>query len=275
MGLAHRVRMSQIPSLSGCRAATLASSDRVVVRDLGRMAYADALALQRQTHAEVLTNREQAESGRPLQPMPVLLLEHDPPVITVSRRPGAADHLLATPELLAAHGVTVAETDRGGDITYHGPGQLIAYPILDLNRLGLRVHGYMRWLEAIVIETIASFGVVGHRDHCATGVWVGGEPPREMTAGDDDAPAACADPSRGGRKICAMGVRVARWVSMHGLALNVQPAMEHFGLIVPCGLVGRPVTSLALECGVAPPMDLVKRRLAESFVRAASGVEPG
>jgi lipoate-protein ligase B len=150
---------------------TLAASERIVVHDLGRLAYADALALQRSAHAEVIADRERGA----VAPMPVFLLEHDPPVITVSRRPGAAEHLLATPELLAEHGVTLAETDRGGDITYHGPGQLIAYPILDLNRLGFRVHGYMRWLESIVIETIASFGVVGHRDHCATGVWVGGE----------------------------------------------------------------------------------------------------
>jgi lipoyl(octanoyl) transferase len=261
---------SERPESSRLAASTtLAASERIVVHDLGRLAYADALALQRSAHAEVIADRERGA----VAPMPVFLLEHDPPVITVSRRPGAAEHLLATPELLAEHGVTLAETDRGGDITYHGPGQLIAYPILDLNRLGFRVHGYMRWLESIVIETIASFGVVGHRDHCATGVWVGGEVDASASAVDNAAETpSCADAARGGRKICAMGVRVARWVAMHGLALNVQPDMRHFGLIVPCGLVGRPVTSLTLETGMAPPMDLVKRRLADAFVRAADGI---
>ena len=233
----------------------IASGRLVEVRDLGRMSYADGFGLQRATQAAVLAARERGDES----PMPVLLLEHDPPVITVSRRPGAADHLLATPELLATHGVTVAETDRGGDITYHGPGQLVAYPILDLNRLHLRVHGYMRWLEQIVIDVVGRFGVVGHRDACATGVWVGGDP---------DAAARCGE-AAGGRKICAMGVRVSRWVAMHGLALNVTTDLAHFGLIVPCGLAGRPVTSLERECPAPPTMDEVKWAMAERFVEAS------
>lgn len=241
----------------------IASSSLFEVRDLGRVGYAGGLALQRETHAHVVAARERGDLG----PMPIYLLEHDPPVITVSRRPGAADHLLATPELLAMHGVTVAETDRGGDITYHGPGQLIAYPILDLNRLGFRVHSYMRWLEGIVIETIAAFGVAGHRDVCATGVWIGGTP--ESAADATEPPCA-----KGGRKICAMGVRIARWVSMHGLALNVSTNLAHFGLIVPCGLVGRPVTSLALECGTAPSMDEVKRVMAQRFLAVVGAATP-
>jgi lipoyl(octanoyl) transferase len=250
--------------------AVIDSNALVEVRDLGRIAYADGLALQRAAHADVLAARDRGDPP----PMPIYFLEHDPPVITVSRRPGAADHLLATPELLAMHGVTVAETDRGGDITYHGPGQLVAYPILDLNRLGFRVHSYMRWLEEIVIDTISAFGVVGHRDVCATGVWVGGQ----ATAAGDEGEAACG---AGGRKICAMGVRIARWVSMHGLALNVTTNLAHFGLIVPCGLVGRPVTSLALEAQAPPDMPdvpvmpdmpdmaAVKAVMAKRFVEAS------
>lgn len=250
------------------RGTIILANRQVEVRDLGRIAYADALEVQRETQAAVIAQREGDRDGeQPTAPMVVYLLEHDPPVITVSRRPGAADHLVATPELLAAHGVTVAETDRGGDITYHGPGQLVAYPILDLNRLGLRVHSYMRWLEEIVIETLATYGVRGHRDVCATGVWVGGETDGGEAA---EAPAetpACERPKTG-RKICAMGVRVARWVSMHGLALNVSTDMRHFGLIVPCGLVGRPVTSLALETAAPPAMPEVKARMARGFVDA-------
>ncbi|MBL9147816.1 MAG: lipoyl(octanoyl) transferase LipB [Phycisphaerae bacterium] len=224
------------------------------VRDLGRVPYADALELQRATHAALVASRETGPA-----PMTLFLLEHDPPVITVSRRPGASANLLASPELLAAHGVTVAETDRGGDITYHGPGQLVAYPILDLNRLGLRIHSYMRLLEEIVVRTLARHGIQGHRDHCATGVWVGGNAEAD----------ACA--VAGGRKICAMGVRVSRWATMHGLALNVSTNLDHFGLIVPCGLVGRPVTSIAHELGparAAPTIERVKRDLAEEFARA-------
>ncbi len=234
-------------------------SEHLLVRDLGRIGYEEALALQQSTHAALVESRD-AGGG----PMTLFLLEHDPPVITVSRRPGAADHLVATPELLARHGVTVASTDRGGDITYHGPGQLVAYPILDLNRLDLRIHSYMRLLEEIVIGTVAEFGIVGHRDACATGVWVGGDPAPEPTSD-----LACGT---GGRKICAMGVRVSRWCSMHGLALNVTTNLAHFGLIVPCGLAGRPVTSIAAELAASgravPGMAEVKARLAARFVAA-------
>jgi len=191
---------------------------------LGRLGYAEAFELQRAHHAEVLAGRE----GDSPVPGRLLLVEHDP-VITVSRRASASDHLLATPELLAHHGVAVEPTDRGGDITYHGPGQLVAYPIVDLNALKLRLHEYMRALEEVVIRTVGHFDVPAIRDCSATGVWV---------------PDGDGNPQR---KIGAMGVRVRRWVTMHGLSLNVSTNLEHFGLIVPCGLPGRPVTSLAVE----------------------------
>jgi lipoyl(octanoyl) transferase len=224
------------------------------VRDLGRMRYGEALELQREVHAATLAAR--AARG----PMPILLVEHDPPVITVSRRPGVAANLLADPATLARLGVEVAETDRGGDITCHGPGQLVAYPIVDLERLRFGIHEYLRRLEEAVIATLAAFGVAGRRDPGATGVWVGGEAVGETEG------------HRGGRKICAMGVRVSRWVTMHGLALNVAPDLSHFGLIVPCGLAGRPVTSLAAELGgTAPPLAAVRDELARRLVAALAG----
>ena len=195
--------------------------------DLGRVRYADAYARQVEAHERVLAARD---AGRPVAGV-VLLVEHEP-VITISRRPGVARHLVATPEVLVREGVEVAETDRGGDITYHGPGQLVAYPILDLEFLGLRLHAHMRMLEQAAIDACAAFGVEAQRDPGATGVWV-------RAGGGADAPLA---------KIAAMGVRVRKWVSMHGLALNVRTDLRHFQLIVPCGLVGRPVTSLAVEC---------------------------
>lgn len=211
---------------------------RVEIENLGSMAYAPAFDLQRSALEEVLSWRAagDARAGR------VLLVEHDPPVITVSRRAGARDHLLASEGRLADEGVAVAETDRGGDITYHGPGQLVAYPIVDLNRFGLNLHGYMRLLEAAVIDACAVFGVRAERDGAATGVWVNGS------------------------KVCAMGVRIRRWVSMHGLALNVSTRLEHFDLIVPCGLVGRGVTSLERELGEAcPDMGRVKAALVRAL----------
>lgn len=209
---------------------------QLAFRWLGRIGYPQAYREQVACVDAALAARTSAPAGPAGQPAPlgtVLLLEHDP-VITVSRRPGAAANLLASPAMLAEAGVAVEETDRGGDITYHGPGQLVAYPIVDLNACGLRLHDYMRTLEEAVIATLGRFGIAGRRDPGATGVWVD-------RAGDQPA------------KICAMGVRVRQWVSMHGLALNVSPNLAHFGLIVPCGLVGRPVTSMAQLLGPATP----------------------
>ena len=188
--------------------------------------------------------------------MTVFTLEHHPPVITVTRRPGVRENLLVTPQHLLEQGIELVETDRGGDITYHGPGQLVAYPILDLNQLGLRIHPYMRLLEDVVISTVAAFGVTAGREEGATGVWV--------SAGTPEA-----------RKIAALGVRLSRWCSMHGLALNVDPDLSHFDLIVPCGLTGRPVTSLRQELGAqCPSMEDVRGALEEAFddaVRVLSG----
>ena len=213
------------------------------VQDLGRMDYAAALERQRVVHADLVAARE----ARP--PMQLLLVEHDPPVITVSRRPGAERHVIVSDARLAELGVQKVETDRGGDVTWHGPGQLVAYPILDLHRLDLRIHGYMRFLEQAVIDTLAAFGVQGMRDEAATGVWVGEGAPQ--------------------RKICAMGVRISRWATLHGLALNVCPDLGQFELIVPCGLVGRPVTSLQRELGSrAPSMEQVKNRLDDRLMQA-------
>jgi len=227
------------------------------------MRYRDALDCQRAAHARVMEARarrtpsaEQARSGdagsasvdEPVGEL--LLVEHDPPVVTLGRRSTSRDHLVVSPERLAALGIDLEESDRGGDITWHGPGQLVAYPILDLDRLGLRIHPYMRLLEQVVIDLLADFAVHGDRDPEATGVWVEH------------------------RKICAMGVRVSRWISMHGLALNVDPDLRSFELIVPCGLHGRPVTSLRREfeardggmSGV-PSMAQVKTALVATFER--------
>ena len=210
------------------------------VVDLGRLGYRAAYAVQEAHHAEVLAARE---AGGALLAR-VLLVEHDP-VITVTRKAIAGGHVLAGREALAAMGVALEETDRGGDVTYHGPGQVVAYPIVDLNRCGLRLHAYMRLLEEAVIRVLDESGIAGQRDPGATGVWV---------------PHADRPPE----KIAAMGVRVRKWVSLHGLAVNVAPQMAHFDLIVPCGLHGRGVTSMAQELGPACPVTArVRSRMGE------------
>jgi lipoyl(octanoyl) transferase len=250
------------------------------ITDLARMPYAEAYAAQIAAHAEVLAARE---AGRP-EIGRLLLVEHDPPVITISRRPEARNHLLASDALLARHGVTIAETDRGGDITYHGPGQLVVYPIIDLNFLKLGLHDYMRLLEAAVIDTCAGFGIAAERDAEATGVWVPANQPRLTTDEHRAAQTSATDPRSStsipgqSSKICAMGVRVRRWVTLHGLALNVTTNLDHFNLIVPCGLVGRPVTSLQRLLGPrCPSMDEVKvaltTALSDHLRRVASARE--
>lgn len=215
-------------------------ADLVDFIDLGAISYARAYVIQKETHERVVAAR--APIGAPfsakLRAGTVYFLEHDPAVVTVSRRIDARKNVLISQEQLAQLGVQCVETDRGGDVTWHGPGQIVVYLILDLNRLGLRVNGYLRMLEGVVIEMLADFGVVGERDPSATGVWVNG------------------------RKICAIGVRLSRWVSMHGIALNVNPDLRQFDLIVPCGLVGRGVTSLESELSAkVPSLEEVKKSL--------------
>jgi lipoyl(octanoyl) transferase len=218
-------------------------SERFDVVDLGEMAYGAALELQRAHHAEVLAGRAGAVAHR------VLLVEH-PPTITVTRRPDAASHVLAGAAALAAAGVERCDTDRGGDVTYHGPGQAVVYPIVDLQRLGLGIHAYIRALEQAAIETCAAWGLRCGREEGATGVWT----------------EAAVRPAR---KVAAIGVRVSRGVTMHGIALNVAPDLSHFGLIVPCGLHGREVTSMLAELGDAcPPAREAGRRLADEVARA-------
>lgn len=212
----------------------------------GRTAYERGRAIQLEHLERVLASREKPgsqDAGR------IILTEHDP-VITVTRRPDAPGHVLHSEAFLGAMGVGLAETDRGGDVTYHGPGQLVCYPIVDLNKVKLRIHDYMRTLEDAVIATLARFEIDAHRDPAATGVWV-------------------TDGHGTPAKVCAMGVRVRRWVSMHGLAINVDPDLSHFDLIVPCGLAGRPVTSMKQIAGDrCPSMDAVAGVLVEELIAA-------
>ncbi|MCC7408077.1 MAG: lipoyl(octanoyl) transferase LipB [Phycisphaeraceae bacterium] len=201
------------------------------------MRYERAVALQREVHEEVVGGGA----------MRVIVCEHEP-VITVSQRKGAREHVVAGAGELERMGIEVCETDRGGDVTYHGPGQLVVYPIVRLNELGLNVGRYVRLLEEAVIGALGGWGTEGVRDERDRGVWVTAGTPSE---GREERGERREEGSTA--KICAIGVRVSRGVTMHGLALNVEPKMEHFGAIVPCGLVGRGVTSMKRVLGERCP----------------------
>lgn len=185
-----------------------------IVRDLGFMPYGAAWALQRTLVEEILAGGKET----------LLLVEH-PPVLTL----GAAFHvenLLLPEDEYRGRGIDVVRTDRGGEVTYHGPGQLVAYPLLDLSHRGRDLHRYLRTLEDAVIEVAGAFGLSGGRNAANTGVWIGN------------------------RKVCAMGIKVRRWVTMHGLALNCDVDLAPYGTIVPCGVRGDyGVTSLSQELG--------------------------
>ncbi len=213
----------------------------IEVRRLGRVEYDAALALQK----DLVEDRRAGHIGDTL-----LLLEH-PPVITLGvKTRGSRANIVATDAQLAAEDVVVHETGRGGDVTYHGPGQLIGYPIFDLRPDRQDVHRYVRDLEEAIILAIATFGVIGRRVQGLTGVWVGDEG-RE-------------------NKIAAIGVRISRWITSHGFALNVSPDLHHFDLIVPCGITDRGVTSLALVLGRTVPMTEVEDAVDEAM-RAVFG----
>lgn len=200
------------------------------VRELGRMDYGEALELQQQ----IATQRKQGTVGDHL-----LLLEH-PHVITLGRN-GHLENLLASDEILGRAGISFYPTDRGGDVTYHGPGQLVGYPILDLRDWKRDVGAYVRAVEQSLIDTLAEFAIEAGRIPKLTGVWVGD------------------------RKIAAIGVHLSRWVTSHGFALNVHTDLSYFQYIVPCGLT-KPVTSMA-QLGVRASLAEVSQVFAAHFGR--------
>lgn len=211
---------------------------RVWVTDLGRLAYGPAWALQCALVAA-------KQSGQHLTDH-LLLVEHEP-VITLGRHADRG-HILAREEELRRMGIPVVRVERGGDVTYHGPGQLVAYPILDLRRFRRDVRWYVHRLMMTAVRVVESFGVPAEaRDGAETGVWL---------SGADGLPAA---------KIASVGVRIERWISYHGLALNVCPDLSSFKLIVPCGLHGAVVTSLAEQLGRPVGLADVKPRLVAIF----------
>lgn len=206
------------------------------IRRIGTIEYAEALALQ----ADLVEQRKQGTIGDQL-----LLLEH-PAVITLGvRNRHDRSHVLASPDSLASRGVALFEAGRGGDVTFHGPGQLVGYPILDLKPDRCDVHRYVRDLEEVLIRTVADFGIPAMRIQGLTGIWVGSE------------------------KLAAIGVRISKWVTSHGFALNVNTDLSGFGLIVPCGIQDKGVTSMQRLLGRSIELprvcDAVTRRFTEVF----------
>ena len=206
------------------------TDNRLLVLNCGRTGYRECWALQQQ----LLESRIGGDI-----PDTLLLTEHDH-VYTIGTS-GSENHLLWPGESLEQRGIALVRTDRGGDITYHGPGQLVGYPILDLHGYYLDLHRYLRDLEEVVVRTLRAFGIRGERVPGYTGVWVAGE------------------------KICAIGVRSSRWVTMHGFALNVDTDLAFYGGIIPCGIFERGVTSMRDVLGQAPAMKDVAARLAGEF----------
>jgi lipoyl(octanoyl) transferase len=202
----------------------------ILVNDLGRMAYQQAWDLQEQAHQSVLAGG----------PETIFIVEH-PPVITLGRREESIQNLITTPEDLARQNIELVHSDRGGDITYHGPGQIVAYPIIRLAQHHLSVSGYVHRLEAIAISTLAELGIEARADPQAIGVWT--------VDGENLA------------KICAIGVRIRRGISLHGLALNVSTNLSGFNHIIPCGLTGRPVTSIHKILGNDAPSLLETKQI--------------
>lgn len=201
---------------------------------LGRISYTEALELQR-------TLARDRISG--VIPQDVLLLVEHPPVVTL-RRSSKGKHLLASPEFLATRGVELFEVERGGDVTFHGPGQLVGYPIMDLKRHKQDLHWYLRQLERSLIDVLGAYGISAEQSKGLTGVWTGG------------------------RKIASIGVHARDWVTWHGFALNVTTDLSYFDLIVPCGIDGVVMTSMARELGTDPGAEEVRRTVAEIFAAA-------
>lgn len=214
---------------------------KLTIIDEGLKDYGEMLEKQRSLFSDMVTNKK---TGMPIEREFLFLVEHNP-VVTLGKHAKESNVLLPE-EILLNQGVSVFHIERGGDVTYHGPGQLVAYPLIDLEAHRLGVKDYVNLLEEVVIRTISDFGIRGERVAGASGVWIGAGTPSE-------------------RKICALGVKCSRFVTMHGLALNVNTDLNGFRLINPCGFIDKGVTSMAKELNGSVDMKLLKNRFLANF----------
>ncbi|HRH12492.1 MAG TPA: lipoyl(octanoyl) transferase LipB [Bacteroidia bacterium] len=221
----------------------------IIFRDLGSMDYKLCWDLQEKLFNETValktSNREVSEQDKKITPNHLLFVEH-PHVYTLGKS-GDENNLLVGEKELIEQDAVYYKINRGGDITYHGPGQLVAYPILDLDNFFTDIHKYLRLLEEAIILTLKEYGIESGRSKGETGVWLDAEVPGKA------------------RKICAMGVRCSRWVTMHGLAFNVNCDLNYFNNIIPCGITDKKVTSLKAELGREIDLNEIKEKLKKNF----------
>tara|TARA_S200000501_G_scaffold133049_1_gene125789 strand:- start:5653 stop:6360 length:708 start_codon:yes stop_codon:yes gene_type:complete len=219
---------------------------RVKILDLGQKSYASALAYQEELFQRIIAQKRANRNQKKQKPTENYLLwvEHQP-VYTLGKR-GDLSNLLLNQKQLKKRGIAFYKTNRGGDITYHGPGQIVGYPIFDLDNFFTDIHKYLRLLEQVVIDTLSEHNIRCERSSGETGVWL-----------EPETPSA--------RKICALGVRASRWVTMHGFALNVNPPLSYFDHIIPCGISGKGVTSMENELNKTVSIEAVKTQLAKNF----------
>lgn len=217
-------------------------------RDLGNMEYGHAWQIQEGIFRDIidkkLQNRLLPVEEQLTYQHQLLFVEH-PPVITLGKNANVSN-VLFDEGSLAQRGVQLFHINRGGDVTYHGPGQLVGYPILDLDQFTTDLGVYLRNIEEVIIRTLADYGLHGERSSGETGVWL-----------DTGKPTA--------RKICAIGIRTSRWVTMHGFAFNVNANLDHFNFIIPCGIQDKAVTSLKKELGTEMDMYEVKQKVRTHF----------
>lgn len=214
--------------------------------ELGLKDYKNTWDYQEELFKEIIDVKIENRKNDSQKPTPnyFLFVEH-PHVYTLGKS-GDIQNLLLSEEQLTAKGASFYKINRGGDITYHGPGQIVGYPILDLDNFFTDIHKYLRFLEEVIIKTLAEYGLEGERSKGETGVWLGVGTPFA-------------------RKICAMGVRSSRWVTMHGFALNVTTDLGYFDNIIPCGIKGKAVTSLEAEINQKVPLEEVKLKILKHF----------
>ena len=214
----------------------------IKIIDLGHKSYSESLEVQENYfNGTISLKRSNRKTDNPQPTHNYLLWVEHRPVFTLGKS-GKMEHLLMDKEALAEKGIEFYQTNRGGDTTFHGPGQLVVYPIFDLDNFFTDIHKYLRFLEEAVIETLKEYGLNGSRSQGETGVWL-----------EVGTPFA--------RKICAMGVRASRWVTMHGLAFNINTDLSYFDHIVPCGIQGKGVTSLSKELRREIGLEEVKEKL--------------
>ncbi len=218
---------------------------KIQLQDIGNKDYKETWDYQEQLFKEIVDIKLEKRNNSNLEtPNHFLFVEH-PHVYTLGKS-GDISNLLLSEKQLEAKGATFYKINRGGDITYHGPGQIVGYPILDLENFFTDIHKYLRLLEETIILTLAEYNIIGTRSEGETGVWL-----------DVGTPFA--------RKICAMGVRASRWVTMHGFALNVNADLGYFDNIIPCGIKGKAVTSLHVELGKSINEQEVKEKIIKHF----------